>query len=497
VTDQLASALNDLVPSFADERPDWADVVARAGQGRSAVPLWRRRPRLLAAAVLLAVLVALLATPALGVQRIVLDLLGRKNVSFANSKSAPNEIKKEFEDLSIGAPQAFAPQVIAAQTRVVATFSINGHPRKLWVAPTRRGGYCYTFQLAFGGCRQTAAQRAIGRKGQFGVTWGSKLANNPGSQIVIRVGGDITAPAAAKITARYADGTTHDIAFVWVSKPIAAGFYSYDIPVAHWVKQHRLLSLSLYGRNGSLIGQQTFPYLRLQPTHRQPPPHPPANGPKQRGLPTTPPIAPSQPLQRGAADGFAVVAGHNGAVEFTQTGTTPILKQLVGQSAGYACFRLTKEFGIFTVRDSGFGGRFAPKVGVQFGGVGTPFDGCEVQASIGRRWPDPLGGHAAVEIPLTTAGRRFFTDRAAARDLALFVRSRRMHQLRKEPAAQAKRDIEAAYGHQLTRSPIRISVTNPTTLRFTETSPTGRRFHVTIKNGRISSQNLKPYGFVF
>jgi hypothetical protein len=72
-----------------------------------------------------------------------------------------------------------------------------------------------------------------------------------------------------------------------------------------------------------------------------------------------------------------------------------------------------------------------------------------------------------------------------------------MHQLRKEPAAQAKRDIDAAYGRNLAHSPIRVTLVSPTTLRFTETSATGRRFQVTIRNGRINSQNLKPYGFVF
>jgi hypothetical protein len=83
------------------------------------------------------------------------------------------------------------------------------------------------------------------------------------------------------------------------------------------------------------------------------------------------------------------------------------------------------------------------------------------------------------------------------RDLALFVRSSRMQQLRKEPAAQAKRDIEAAYGRDLAHGRIRITLVDATTIRFSETSRTGRHFQVMIRNGRISSQNLKPYGFVF
>ena len=140
----------------------------------------------------------------------------------------------------------------------VATFTIAGHPRKLWVAPTRAGGYCYTFELSFGGCRQTRADRA---KAPLGVTWqGGSLRHGVNESIITRVGGDITAPAAAKITARYADGTTADIPFVWVSAPIAAGFFTNDIPTAHWNKQHRLLALTLYSKNGTRLGRQAFQY---------------------------------------------------------------------------------------------------------------------------------------------------------------------------------------------------------------------------------------------
>jgi hypothetical protein len=130
-------------------------------------------------------------------------------------------------------------------------------------------------------------------------------------------------------------------------------------------------------------------------------------------------------------------------------------------------------------------------------GVGSPVDFCELQASIGRTWPDRLHNRAAVEIPLTVAGRRFFADRQAARDLALFVRSRHMHQLREEPAAQAKQDITSTYAKQLATSPITITVVDKSTLAFRERSSTGKTFTVTVHDGHIASQNLKPYAFVF
>jgi hypothetical protein len=497
MTDLLELAVNDLVPTFAEEQPDWADVLARSTRSsrRRPMPPWRRHPRRTVALALGLVWIALLATPAFGVQGYVLHLLGRKDVSFTHSPPAPNVVKKQFLDLPIGAPAQWATPVQAAKARTVTTFTVAGHPRKLWVAPTTKGGYCYTFELSFGGCRQTRTDRAMAL---LGVTWqGGSPRHGVNQSIVTRVGGDITAPAAAKITARYADGTTADIPFVWVSAPIAAGFFSYDIPTAHWNKQQRLLALTLYSKSGRQLGRQAFEYTARPAPLRVPTLPSGIGGPKQRVLPTSPDVAPSAPRQHGAADGFRVLVGHNGSVQFTQIGETPILKELVGKSAGFNCFRLTKEFGIFTVRGLGQDGRFAPKVGFKLGGVGTPVDGCEVQASIGRTWPDRLGSHAAVEIPLSTAGRAYFADRIAARDLALFVRSRRMHQLRREPAAQAKVDILRAYGKPLTHSSIKIAVVDPTTLQFSEKSGSGKTFAVTIRNGRISKQNLKPYGFVF
>jgi hypothetical protein len=497
MTDLLDTALNDLVPTFADEHPDWKDVLARSATPRHGTSFARRRhPRRAVVIAFALVLIALLATPVFGVQGYVLHLFGRKNVSFSRSPSAANVVKKQFLDLPLGAPRSFSPQVKAAQARVVATFSIAAHPRKLWVAPTRQGGYCYTFENSFGGCRQTRADRSIGGKGQFGVTWqGGSSRRGVNESIVTRVGGDITAPAAAKITATYADGTSGDIPFVWVSSPIAAGFYTYDIPTAHWNKQHRLLALTLYAKSGKQLGRQTFPYdanpgpVRIPlPSHIQ--------TPKQRVLPTAPDVPPSAPTQQGSADGFKVVVGHNGSVQFTQIGETPILKELVGQSTGFSCFRLTKEFGIFTVRGLGQGGRFAPKVGFELNGVGGPVDGCEVQASIGHVWPDRLHNRAAVQIPLTAAGRSYFADRQAARDLALFVRSRRMHEIRTEPANQAKADILRVYGKQLAKSPITITATDHA-FTFAERSTSGRTFSVTVRNGRIAAQNLTPYAFVF
>jgi len=127
---------------------------------------------------------------------------------------------------------------------------------------------------------------------------------------------------------------------------------------------------------------------------------------------------------------------------------------------------------------------------VHVNGVQTPFDGCELSGEGGHRWPDHFASHAPVELPLTPAGRRWFAERATARDLALFVRSRRMHELRRETGAALVRDLRATYP-SLARSRIRYRLT-ATGAVFSE-----GRFRVVVSRGRIVKQNLKPYALVF
>ena len=116
-------------------------------------------------------------------------------------------------------------------------------------------------------------------------------------------------------------------------------------------------------------------------------------------------------------------------------------------------------------------------------------------AFTGHAWPDRFGSHAPAEVPLTTVGKTYFANRAAARDLAAFVRMRQVQQLRKKPPAQALRALRASYP-DLARSSIHI-VQTAAGLTFSETSPTGKQFTVIVSNGRIVKHNLEPYAFVF
>jgi hypothetical protein len=194
--------------------------------------------------------------------------------------------------------------------------------------------------------------------------------------------------------------------------------------------------------------------------------------------------------------GVSVVAGANGAVQITADNVPAAVRRLLQNSVSFSCFRLTREFGIFTVRGFGTEGAFTPSIGFQLGNLGRPLDGCEITSERGHRWPDAFGSHGPVELSFTAKGRAYFADRAAARDLALFVRSRRMQQIRKEHGHQLLSDIHTNYGHALAHSRIHYTLT-ANGITFTETSTSGKQFKVMISHGRIVRQNLKPYTLVF
>ncbi len=474
----------ELIAPLRDDDRDWADVLGRvrASGGQPSRWSWRRRHRVLVVALALFLL-------AVGVA-VAVDVIGRKNVFFRSSRPAPNIVKKTFLDLGIGAPPQLAPQAIAGQAREVGTFPIHGRKRRLWVAPTRRGGYCYLFEHNSGGCRRDGGE--LGRR--LGVSW---METDPNRRLPIAtwIVGDITAPDADRLTVEYADGSSHDIPFVWVSNPIQAGFFVYDIPRSHWRPESRVERVVLRSRSGGVLDKEAFP---LRPKLRRPllSPTGPARQRVLPQLPATPTPPPSAPVQRGSGNGVTVSAGANGSVLFDLRGLDPDRRKAAAAGVGYGCFRLTREFGFFTVRSAGRSGKFGATVGISQAGVTTPFDGCDLQGQYGHRWPDRFGSHSLAEIPLTAKGRAFFADRAAARDLALFIRSSTMHRLRKLNGEQLRETLEATYGERLAHSHIRVRI-GAKEASFAEQSPTGKTFTVVIRNGRITPQNLKPYGFVF
>lgn len=430
--------LDRLVPEPTDAFGDWEDVLRRAGISRRRTP-----PRgVLVAAGVAVLLVVLSVSPAFG---ILLDLIGRTNVHFAGASKAPTRVQRTFFDMSVSAPAGMGPEAIASQTRRVGT--IGG--RLLYVAPTRDGGFCWLVEHAMGGC---GTSKRVG----VSAAWGMGQ-HRGGPVFVQRVAGTVTAPSAQTLSVEYADGTKQQIPFVWVSKPIGAGFFQFPIPVAHETGRGRAVAVVARDAKGRLVGRSSMQYARPHPA--PPPRHVPPPRIHLRHVP-----APTAPLQRGSADGVTVVVGANGIAEFTTS--DPKLR-----ASSWACFSFMR-YHEATPLELGY----APQAHgdrIDLGGLKTPVDGCEVQSGRGHTWPDPYGYHAAVEIPFTARGRRWLADRAATRELALFVRWR-MHHPDAKPTG-----IHVAHRGGATVYSVR--------------STTGKIFAVTLQGRKVVRENVTGY----
>jgi hypothetical protein len=226
--------------------------------------------------------------------------------------------------------------------------------------------------------------------------------------------------------------------------------------------------------------------------------------PRPRTSPALPP--PQPPLQRGAVEGITVVAGHNGVVVFNLRGASASLRAIVTRpGTTYGCFRFMR-YHEAAPAELGFERQTMRSAAIRIFGLPTPYDGCEIEGSYGHRWPDRNHSHSPVEVAFSARGRRFFADRAAARGLALFVRSREVQRIRRLGGHALASALGARYGGHITRlgsvgaslGAGRIGyVIRRDGASFVERSTTGRRLVVTVKHGRIVKENVNSLAFVF
>ena len=521
--DLLDRALDELVERCDDAFGDWSDVLHRAGisNGAAAAPVRagtiRRRvrhPRLIVVLALFGIVVAvLLATPAFGVRHFILDVIGgRTDVPFKRTKPAPTIVRRQFADLGFGAPPSLAPQAIVGESRTVTTFRGGGKRHTLWVAPTRRGGFCWTVSEAFGGCldRAELSRGARRYKPPRGAVHPellsiSYLASSPRSSVPATIEGVVLAPKTVRLTAEFRDGTSVSLPFVFVSPPIDAGFVYWAIPGGQRQRATALEAVTARDAHGKVLARSLIPLVTQRRVRIRPRPATAVTAPPPSPLGFHIPN-PAPPLQHGSGDGATVTVGTNGVAVFDTTGVGPNRRPLLAGRLGVGCFKIEHDrLGIWP-RELEVPRGFGPTIKVRLFGVPHPYDGCEIQGAYGHTWPDRLGSHSAVEIPLTPTGRTYFADRAAARDLALFVRSRELHRIRRLSGDALATAISRRYGSKISRlasldarlSPGRIGyATRAGETTFLEYSERGRRFIITVKDGRIVRQNVKPLAFVF
>jgi hypothetical protein len=200
--------------SFAGS--DWQDVLGRAGLGTET----RRWFRL----ALVAVCLFGIAAPAFALRHQV--------INFFTASRSPNEVIDDFGRLEVSSLPGYAPGVLPHQARVITTIRSGGTTSAtLSVAPTRKGGYCDVWKLhGLAPVTATGVECLQGRTANALGTFSYSAVNPPDG--VDSVFGSILRPEMS-VRLRYADGTSTAINYVWVSKPINAGFFYYRIAPTH------------------------------------------------------------------------------------------------------------------------------------------------------------------------------------------------------------------------------------------------------------------------
>jgi hypothetical protein len=216
----IVSELERMLPLPAGTRADWADVLGRAGirGARSRRRLTPRRAGLYALAI---AIVVYLAAPALGVGTPFLD--------FFSAKHAPKRVVKDFRQQNAAGSHGIGvnPKVLAGQARQVTVYHLrNGKAFPLDVAPRRGGGFCFDFGYG-GSCAAPHPRRGPDQPGDHnGSAIALILEGLRGTSVLA---GYVYDQHIAELQVRGKHGSAVDVPVLWVSPPINAGFFLYNL----------------------------------------------------------------------------------------------------------------------------------------------------------------------------------------------------------------------------------------------------------------------------
>jgi len=150
------------------------------------------------------------------------------------------EARSKFGDPSI-TPDGAAREVM----RVV----LDGESRPLWVVPTKEGSFCYRLHFTL------SCLTPENRNGAMRIGGGGLMAGDG----VDWVDGPVLDEAVQQLEILYQDGERVKIPFVWVSPPIDAGLYAYDIPREHEQPGHLAVAVIGLDEGGDEIAHHCLP----------------------------------------------------------------------------------------------------------------------------------------------------------------------------------------------------------------------------------------------
>jgi hypothetical protein len=245
---------------------------------------------------------------------------------------------------------------------------------------------------------------------------------------------------------------------------------------------------------------------------------------RRTALPPPPPPEPlsGTPVQHTEISGAEIDVYRSGAVvRFTsETGPYAFLRDHLGGSdeVGLECSQLAfgdGRWGILPTTISGT--QFGRTMREHFSSAGIradptpPYDECSIRGRYGRRWDENVGYHNAVEFPLNATAARFFAEQAAARRLAYFVRSPKMHEIRRALKAGGTAPSSAAIASRFDSSVVALAARDElpppgkvgvwsdgeATIVAAERADDGRGMWVELDGGRLDPHNLHGLAFVF
>jgi hypothetical protein len=242
----LAARLSEL--EATTWAPDWGDVRRRARRRRT-----RRNVAKLCSAGAVGLAAIIAATPALGLRGQIVQFFG-------GGEPAPPPVVKSFGQIDVAAPDGMATGVLSHQTRDVLEVPLStGKMAVVWVAPTRSGGFCrFTStegrdSMGGGGCdRDRALQFAPGLSIPGPISPEGEIEAPP-----VIFDGDTLIHGASRVEIRFEDGDSATVPVTWVSEPIDAGFFVYEVPQTHWGARHRPVSLVLEDQNGHVLASNS------------------------------------------------------------------------------------------------------------------------------------------------------------------------------------------------------------------------------------------------
>lgn len=247
-TFELLRRANPLPPAAIAALAERTEAIRPIADGARVAPRPRQISRVRVALAFAALSIAfLLVAPALGLDLPPLD--------FWQAEKAPAKVVRDFEQLGAGAPEGMDPGAIPGETRRVATVRLEGGTHTLWVSPTRAGGFCLLWTNASGGCDKLGTF-------PLSVSWSARRAPAGADGLpqltptaFDRLAGYVNSEYAESVEIRFVDGSVVRPEPLWVSEPIGAGFFIYEIPDERRVEGREISAVVALDSDGNIVAE--------------------------------------------------------------------------------------------------------------------------------------------------------------------------------------------------------------------------------------------------